>query len=217
MTLDATWTVFDAVGTVAFALSGALVGISKRMDVFGISVLALLTAVGGGIVRDILIGVTPPAALSDTDNLLLAAATAIFVIGIYSAVRITPKQKKFFTAVFYLSDTLGLAAFTVTGVIAGLAQEGARFTLPVLLGTLTAVGGGVLRDIMAQRMPTVLHADFYAVAAAAGAILITVMTEKGADPRSASLVGFITVAALRLLAIRFGWQVYHPKPKRRRL
>ena len=217
MTLDLTWVVFDIIGTVAFALSGALVGLSRKMDAFGIVVLAVLTAVGGGIIRDVLVGIVPPSALTNTANLLLAVATAIIVSAVYGTFRISPEQKRRFLYVYHLSDTLGLAAFTVTGVITGLAQKDAHFTLPILLGLLTAVGGGVLRDLLAQRMPTVLHADVYAVAAVVGAFIACVAAKYHGDMQIASWLGFLTVVVLRILALRYHWQFYHPRPGKKRI
>ena len=114
MTLAFTWYVFDVLGTIAFALSGALVGLSKKMDVFGVIVLAVLTAVGGGMVRDVLID-SMPAALVNTTNLLLAVATAVFVSVFYGVYHVTPGQKRKLVKAFLISDTLGLGAFTVTG------------------------------------------------------------------------------------------------------
>ena len=213
MTLSMTWGIFDVIGTIAFALSGALVGLSKKMDIFGINVLSVLTAVGGGMLRDILINVVPPTALVNTTNLILAIATATFVSILYGAYHITPVQKRRLIVLFQISDTLGLAAFTVTGVIAGLAQKDAQYTLPIFLGLLTAVGGGVLRDLMAQRMPTVLHADVYAVASVVGAFFVCLMARMHGDMQAASWFGFFIVVILRTLAIRFGWQIYHPRPK----
>ena len=217
MTLELTWVVFDIIGTAAFALSGALVGLSRKMDAFGIVVLAVLTAVGGGIIRDVLVGIVPPLALTNTANLLLAVATALVVSVVYGTFRCAPKQKRRFLFVYHLSDTLGLAAFTVTGVITGLAQKDAHFTLPILLGLLTAVGGGVLRDLLAQRMPMVLYADVYAVAAVAGAFVVCVAAKYHGDMQVASWLGFFTVTVLRFFALRYHWQIYHPKPGKRRI
>ena len=217
MTLDLTWVVLDIIGTFAFALSGALVGLSRKMDAFGIVVLAVLTAVGGGIIRDVLVGIVPPSALTNTANLLLSVATAIVVSVVYGTFHIKPEQKRRFLYVYHLSDTLGLAAFTVTGVITGLAQKDAHFTLPILLGLLTAVGGGVLRDLLAQRMPTVLHADVYAVAAVAGAFIVCVAAKYHGDRQIASWLGFLMVVVLRILALRYHWQIYHPRPGKKRI
>ena len=214
MTLDFTWHALDIIGTAAFALSGTLVGLSRKMDIFGIIVLAVLTAVGGGMIRDVLLD-TMPTSLVHTSNLLLAIATAVAVSLFYASYHISPTQKHWLGIVFHISDTLGLAAFTVTGAIAGLAQEDARYTLPILLGVLTAVGGGVMRDVLAQRMPTVLYADVYAVAAVAGAFFICFMKRVHGDMQAAAWCGFFIVVLLRVCAIRFGWQIYHPRPKRK--
>lgn len=217
MTLDLTWVVFDMLGTLAFALSGALVGLSRKMDAFGIVVLAVLTAVGGGIIRDVLVGIVPPLALTNTTNLLLSVVTAIIVSSVYGTFRFAPRQRRRFLFVYHLSDTLGLAAFTVTGVITGLAQKDAHFTLPILLGLLTAVGGGVLRDLLAQRIPTVLHADVYAVAAVAGAFIVCMAAKYHGDMQIASWLGFFTVAVLRFFALKYHWQIYHPRPGKKRI
>lgn len=216
MTLALTWDVFDVLGTAAFALSGTLVGLSRRMDVFGVVVLAVLTAVGGGVVRDVVIDVAPPTALTNTKNLILAVATALSISALYAVFHITAAQKQRLAIVFHLSDTVGLASFTVTGVITGLAQKDTQFTLPMLLGLLTAVGGGVLRDLLAQRMPTVLYADVYAVASVAGSFCVCLAAKFSGDMQTASWVGFSVVVILRLCAIRYGWQIYHPRPKRKK-
>ena len=212
MTLAFTWHVFDVLGTIAFALSGTLVGLSRKMDIFGIIVLAVLTAVGGGMVRDVLID-KMPAVLVTTTNLLLAIATAVFVSVLYGVFHVTPEQKRWIAGLFHISDTLGLAAFTVTGVIAGLAQKDAQLTLPILLGMITAVGGGIMRDVLAQRMPTVLYADVYAVASVAGSFIVCLAAKYHGDMQLASWAGFFVVVVLRFCAIRYRWQVYHPNPK----
>lgn len=217
MTLVLTWNVLDIIGTVAFALSGALVGLSRKMDAFGIVVLSVLTAVGGGMIRDVLVGIVPPLALTNTTNLLLSVATAIIVSAVYGTFHLSPKQKRRFVFVFLLSDTLGLAAFTVTGVITGLAQKDAQFTLPILLGLLTAVGGGVFRDLLAQRMPTVLHADVYAVAAIVGSLIVCIIAKYHGDMQIASWLGFLAVVFLRFLALRYHWQIYHPRPGKKKI
>lgn len=215
MTLSLTWFIFDVIGTIAFAFSGALVGLSKKMDIFGIIVLSVLTAVGGGMIRDVLINVVPPTALVNTTNLILAIATAMIVSFLYGAYHISPTQKRKLIVMFHISDTLGLAAFTVTGVITGIVQKDAQYTLPIFLGLLTAVGGGVCRDLMAQRVPTVLYADIYAVASVVGAFFVCFMHRMYEDIQAAAWFGFFIVVIIRVAAIHFGWQIYHPTPKRK--
>ena len=115
-----TWMLFDWAGTLAFAVSGAMVGLSRRMDIFGVTVLALLTAVGGGMVRDVLAGITPPVALTEPTDLLLSVVMAVLVSGGYAALSIDRKQRHTMTLLYELSDTIGLASFTVTGTLRGL-------------------------------------------------------------------------------------------------
>ena len=196
-----TWILFDWAGTLAFAVSGAMVGLSRRMDIFGVTVLALLTAVGGGMVRDVLAGVTPPVALTEPTDLLLSVATAVIVSCVYAAVSIDRK--------------IGLASFTVTGTLRGLTLgTGDPYVFPMMLGVITAVGGGMLRDLMAQRVPVVLRMDVYAVASLAGAWLMCWSWPRwGADV--SSWLCFLFVLLLRGCAIHYGWQLYHPRPSSR--
>ena len=207
-----TWMIFDWLGTVAFAVSGAMVGISRRMDIFGIVVLAVLTAVGGGMVRDVLVGVTPPSALVHPADLLLSVTTACLVAAAYAVLPFNVARKRQVNFLYNVSDTIGLAAFTVTGVLVGMRQPGAQYVLPMMLACITAVGGGMLRDLMAQKVPVVLRMDVYAVASLAGAFLMCAAWPLG--QATASWLGFIVVLLLRSCALRFGWQLYHPHPRR---
>ena len=211
-----TWILFDWLGTFAFAVSGAMVGLSRRMDIFGIVVLAILTAVGGGMVRDVLVGITPPVALSNPTDLLLSVATAVLVSVIYEYFHINHGSKQIAGFLYNACDTIGLASFTVTGALVGLRQggPGSAFVLPIMLACITAVGGGMLRDLMAQRMPVVLRMDVYAVASLFGAFLMCLAWPLWGTG-AASWIGFLSVLTLRTLALRYGWQVYHPHPRRR--
>ena len=157
------WRLFDIIGTLAFAVSGTLVGISRRMDIFGISVLALATAVGGGMVRDMLVGITPPMALRNTTNFLLSVGVALLTSLLYQRTALHHMRRRRLLTMFNVSDTIGLAAFTITGALTGVRFGGDdSYVLPVLLAATTAVGGGMIRDVLAQRMPVVLYAEVYA-------------------------------------------------------
>ena len=178
--MSLTWAVFEILGTVAFAFSGAAVGLARGMDVFGIALLSVVTAVGGGILRDVLAGIFPPFALRGTDGIIFSLMTA------------------------------GLAAFTVTGAMAAIdSYPGYRYVLPVLLGLITAVGGGILRDVLAQKVPVVLYEDVYAMASVLGGIVICVLYPLTGIVY-ASWGGFGAVLLLRICAILFGWRLYHP-------
>lgn len=206
-----TWIVFDILGTIAFAISGAMVGITKRMDIFGIAVLAIMTAVGGGITRDLIVGINPPSAFRNPTDFILAIAFAFIVSIIYGFDYLRERKKKYLKVLFDVSDTLGLAAFTVTGTVVGLKQAAGNYVLAIVLGTLTAVGGGILRDVMAQRLPVVFYADFYAAAAILGAGALCLTENFLGDLNGASWLGFFTATILRFMAIRFSWSLYHPK------
>ena len=213
--MSITWLIFETAGTVAFALSGSLVALSRRMDIFGVAVLASLTAVGGGMIRDVLIGAVPPRALTNPVWLVLALAVAALSCAVFALARFSRKSRRVFSFFYNLSDTVGLAAFTVTGAAAGFSTSPqARIVLPVMLGLLTGVGGGVMRDLLARRVPVVLKADVYALASIGGALAACLARPHLSGTQTAWL-GFSVVVALRVCAIVFGWQLYHPRPRRR--
>lgn len=167
--MSLTWTVFEILGTVAFAFSGATVGLARGMDVFGIALLSVVTAVGGGILRDVLAGIFPPFALRGPDGIIFALMTAAAVCIGFRHFHIPRRGRKLVLFAYRVSDTAGLAAFTVTGVITAIySYPGYRYVLPVLLGLITAVGGGILRDVLAQKVPVVLYEDVYAMASVIG-------------------------------------------------
>ncbi|MDY6084589.1 MAG: trimeric intracellular cation channel family protein [Dialister sp.] len=208
--MELTWNLFEWLGTIAFAFSGTMVGIVHRMDIFGIVILAITTAVGGGMTRDVLAGLTPPTVLKSPAGLIMAVATAMIVSLAYRKVRLPKRRQRLITFFYQLSDTIGLAAFTVTGALMGLILfPDEHLVLPVALGLITAVGGGVIRDIMAQQIPAVLRADIYAVASIAGAIALC-MAWQCMDRVVASWIGFWVTAGLRFCAIYYGWQLYRP-------
>jgi uncharacterized membrane protein YeiH len=171
--MSLTWAVFEILGTVAFAFSGAAVGLARGMDVFGIALLSVVTAVGGGILRDVLAGIFPPFALRGPDGIIFALMTAAAVCIGFRHFHIPRRGRKLVLFAYRVSDTAGLAAFTVTGAMAAIdSYPGYRYVLPVLLGLITAVGGGILRDVLAQKVPVVLYEDVYAMASVLGGIVI---------------------------------------------
>ena len=209
------WRLFDIIGTLAFAVSGTLVGISRRMDIFGISVLALATAVGGGMVRDVLVGIMPPMALRDTTNFLLSAGAALVISLLYQWTALHHMRRQRLLTIFNVSDTIGLAAFTITGALTGVRIGGEdSFVLPILLAATTAVGGGMIRDVLAQRMPVVLYAEVYAAASLAGAFVFC-MLRFTLGVEADSWLAFALVLIIRFAAIRWNWSLYHPRPPRR--
>ena len=208
--MSLTWTVFEILGTVAFAFSGATVGLARGMDVFGIALLSVVTAVGGGILRDVLAGIFPPFALRGPDGIVLALVTAAAVCIGFRHFHIPRRGRKLVLFAYRVSDTAGLAAFTVTGVITAIhSYPGYRYVLPILLGLITAVGGGILRDVLARKVPVVLYEDVYAMASVLGGIVICVLYPL-TGIIYASWGGFGAVLLLRICAIIFGWRLYRP-------
>ncbi|MCI5568158.1 MAG: TRIC cation channel family protein [Veillonellaceae bacterium] len=211
MTEAFTWQLFDWMGTIAFAVSGAMVGLSKKMDMFGITVLAVLVAVGGGMTRDVIAGLTPPMALQHPTDLVIAIVTAFVVSIIYETVLIDSRRRKRVSLIYNIFDTVGLGSFTVTGVMTGFSvPDGNYWALPVMLGFLTAVGGGILRDLFAQRVPVVLNTDVYATASIAGALIICA-ANLYIGIEAAVWVGFMSVLIIRAVVLRFNLHLYHPK------
>ena len=211
MTEAFTWQLFDWMGTIAFAVSGAMVGLSKKMDMFGITVLAVLVAVGGGMTRDVIAGLTPPMALQHPTDLVIAIVTAFVVSIIYETVLIDSRRRKRVSLIYNIFDTVGLGSFTVTGVMTGFSvPDGNYWALPVMLGFLTAVGGGILRDLFAQRVPVVLNTDVYATASIAGALIICA-ANLYIGIEAAVWAGFMSVLIIRTVVLRFNLHLYHPK------
>lgn len=210
--------IFDYLGTAAFALSGATLGMQKKMDIFGVSMLALATAVGGGMIRDVLVGNTPPASLRDPIYILISLA-AVFALAFLSrTLRRTPRRRQLSLLLFHLSDTFGLASFTVTGAVVGLAADShSQFLLPIVLGMMTACGGGVIRDICALRIPIIFRHEVYASASLAGGIVFC-LARPWLSLYQVGLLTFFVVLAVRLPAIYYKWELPRPtgRPAKRR-
>ncbi len=162
----------ELLGVVAFALSGAMIAIRKGMDLFGVIILGLTTAVGGGSLRDIVLGITPPQMLTDPTFALVAVATSMlfFVILYFYRNEPLPKTKNLYKKILIYTDAVGLGVFTVSGVdtAAHAYPEGSVFML-LFVALLTGTGGGIMRDVMAGEMPSVLVRHIYAVASLVGA------------------------------------------------
>lgn len=199
----------EILGTVAFSVSGAIEAMKKEMDMLGVIVLGLITAVGGGILRDILIGEVPPNAFQNPRNALLAicAAFIAFVIG-----AVVSKQKKsshssIWNQVLLLSDAIGLGAFTVIGIRYVQEQTGYKSVILLLfMGVITGVGGGVMRDIFAGNMPYIFRKHVYATASIAGSAAYLCLERTG-HLEFAAAASLVLVVILRLLAARFEWNL----------
>ena len=204
--MDIIWYMFDMIGTIAFAVSGALVGVARKMDIFGMAVLALATAIGGGIVRDVLLGYFPPNSLRNVVYVTVVLAVTVIVFLIYNSRYRKHAMGPRSRASYLLADALGLASFTVTGASAGFKLYPELPIFIVLLGTITAVGGGIIRDMLAQRIPSVLKEDVYALPSIIGGIVYYLMVTSSWE--SAAVYGaFTVVLIIRLLAIKYNWSL----------
>lgn len=194
----------DAVGTVAFAMSGAFKAIERRLDLLGILVLGFVTAMGGGILRDVLLQKTPAAFL--TNGPALQALIGCVLAGAFHyATRGKGKSLPDGRA-FLIVDALGLAVFAVTG--ATLAHEAGLIPWAVvLLAAMTGVGGGAIRDLLVVEVPLVLHADFYATAAIFGGLVFVLLSGPGMPEGAAPAGAFAVTFFLRVMAIVRGWHL----------
>ena len=200
--------VLDLAGTFVFALSGAVAGVKRKLDLFGVLVLSFVAANTGGIVRDILIGAIPPGAISDWRYLGISLVAGLVTFYFPSAIirRWNP---------VLLFDAAGLALFAVSGAHKALVY-GLNPVMATLLGMLTGIGGGMARDVLLAEIPTVLRSDLYAVAALLGAAIVVIANMLQLSPGVAALVGAGLCFGLRVLAIRHGWQLPVADADRRR-
>ncbi|MBQ1310436.1 MAG: trimeric intracellular cation channel family protein [Blautia sp.] len=197
---------FEMIGTVAFAISGAMVGIEKKMDIFGVAILGLTTAVGGGILRDLILGITPPAAFRQPMFALTAIVVSILVFLPYLRKVAEHNQRKY-DLMLLIMDSIGLGLFTVTGIqIAKTQSIGMNDFLITFVGVLTGVGGGILRDVFAGNMPHVFVKHFYACASILGA-WTCVLLWRFTGEFLAMLAGAAVTFVLRILAAHYRWSL----------
>lgn len=189
----------ELVGAFAFGVSGATVAIRRQLDMFGVLVLSFVAASFGGILRDLVIGATPPAAIASS-HYLIASLVAGAVTYLWY-----PQLKKLQSPVLVF-DAVGLALFVVTGTQKALAF-GISPVMAAMLGMLTGIGGGILRDLLVADVPVVLRTDFYALAALAGAAIVVIGDALNLPPGASALAGAALCLTLRLLAIRRGWRL----------
>ena len=205
--------ILDVVGTIAFSISGAMVGIRKKMDLFGVCVLGVVTATGGGMTRDIVLGINPPRMFTNSTDVLIAAVTAILT---FIVIHYANKKKQthvgfreMYSLVLFVMDTLGLAIFTVIGIEVALATrpDAGNFLL-VFVGTITGVGGGLLRDMMSESIPYIFQKHIYATACIVGALICVIFYRKlNISLNISMIVGAIAVLVIRALAAQLRWNL----------
>lgn len=194
----------DLIGTFVFALSGAASGVKNRLDPFGVGVLAFVAGNAGGVARDLLIGAVPPAAINDWRYVAVSlAAGGVTFLWYPSVRRLQP--------LVLLLDAAGLGLFAVAGTEKALAF-GVNPLVSALLGMLTGIGGGVVRDLLVNEIPVVLRADLYALAALAGAGVVVGGHLLHWPPTATTIAGAILCVGMRLVAIRRGWNLPPANP-----
>ncbi len=193
LSLEDLVTLFDRVGIVAFAISGVEVGVRKRLDVFGLLVMGTVTATGGGLMRDLVVA-RLPFVIDREDYLLWAVGASAVAIAIAWGERTIPRP------LLAAADAVGLGAFAAAGALVGISAD---LGLPavILLAILTATGGGVVRDLLAARVPLVLRAEVNASAAAVGGLVVWLIEPLSTE--TAALAGVLTAATIRILSIAF--------------
>ena len=194
---EAVLLLFEMIGTVAFSISGAMTGIKKGMDAFGVVTLGLVTAVGGGIIRDLVLGITPPMTFRNPVYAIAAVCTAL-ILCFPGVLRQLNRNHRLYDAVMLVMDSLGLGIFT-----------GSIFLL-LFVGVITGVGGGVLRDVLAGDRPYIFVKHIYACASLTGAVLCIFLWPISGS--AAMIAGAGAVVVLRLCAARFRWSLPRPKP-----
>lgn len=192
-------TAIDFVGTFAFAISGATAGVRKGLDLFGVLVLAFAAATAGGIARDTLLGATPPVALVDASYFCISALAGLLTFYRYEAIERLRNPVQ-------LSDAVGLGLFAVIGAGKAL-DHGVGPVGAAMLGIMTGIGGGIVRDVLVTQTPAVLQRELYAVAALAGAVFVVTGDALGLPRGPVAVAGATACFTLRFLAMRRGWQL----------
>lgn len=204
----------ETLGTVAFSISGAIEAMKKQMDLLGVLVLGLVTAVGGGVIRDVVTGQIPPVAFSDPGQakLALSVAVAAFLVGAILVRHPHSGSHLKWNTMLLLSDAIGLAAFTILGIRCVQERMGSsNVALLLFVGVVTGVGGGLMRDIFAGDVPYIFRKHIYATASILGAVLYLIMEQLLPEHLGgqwlAELMGMALVIVLRILAAHFKWNL----------
>ena len=202
--MDTLLVAFDLAGTFVFALSGATAGVKHRLDLFGVLVLSFAAASSGGIGRDLMIGAIPPAVIVDWRYVAMSMLAGLVTFYRYRLINRMSNPVLMF-------DAAGLALFAVSGAGKALTFH-AGPVAATLLGTLTAIGGGMVRDILVMEIPIVLRAEVYAVAALIGAAVVVLGSVLHLSSSGASIAGAVLCFGLRFIAMRRGWQLPTARP-----
>lgn len=200
--------ILECIGTVAFAITGVLVAVEANLDLFGVCFIGCLTAVGGGIIRDVVLGITPPLVFENVIMILIALAISILVFSILYFKSSIYAQKTKIEHINNFFDAVGLGVFSIMG-----AETACNYgfqpnlLLVTVAGVLTGIGGGMLRDILTKNIPFVLRKYVYALASIAGILVFYLLKNNIDNLAFSSLMGVLTIVVIRLLASRFKWSL----------
>lgn len=200
------FTLIDVLGTIAFAVSGVYAALEKKLDLFGVIIIAYVTSIGGGTVRDLLVGDLPVVWIRDIDYTVTILTTTVVVILFRGYIRN-------FSKTLLIFDSLGLGFFTILGIQKGIAFE-LHPILCVALGTITGCFGGVIRDMLINNIPIIFHKEIYASACIAGGTIYFILYLLGVDKDFNEIVSILSIFLIRILAIRYNWQLPNLYKKR---
>lgn len=215
--------VAELIGIIAFAVSGAMLAAEKNLDIFGIIVLGVVTAFGGGVIRDLLLGITPPAMFTNFHCIWAATLSSVLVFFIYRYLFLHQGQFHFPLHIDYRGlvnffDAIGLGVFSLTGTqVAINCGHGDNPLLAVTLGVITGIGGGMIRDVLNNEVPGVLRKHIYALAAILGAAAYYVMIRADFPALPAVVLGFSITFIIRMAATYFRWHLPRPNDKPKNL
>ena len=206
--------IFELIGTISFSVSGALCATRKKLDIFGTLFCAIITALGGGVFRDTLLGILPPTMFTDYIYVLVASLVALitfFVVLILNKSKIKLSENTSITFINHILDAIGLAVFTIVGINIAISKGFANNAFFVIfLGTASGCGGGILRDVTINDIPLIFSKRIYALASIAGGTLYWVLLNfRICGDTVAMIVGMTLIFIVRLLAIIFKWNLPH--------
>ena len=191
----------------AFAVNGAFKAIEHKADIVGIIILATITGVAGGTIRDIVLGHFPPRSISDPNYVIITTATGVAIFFLY------PKMQKHWN-LFLKFDAIGLGVFTAIGATLAYQLFGMNFLAMAMAGMVTAVGGGILRDMFVNEIPIVFVKELYASASFVGVVTFFILLSVHAEPNIATFAGIATTTILRLVAMKYNWNLPKVREKR---
>ena len=207
---NSVYLILEIIGTVAFSISGAAVALRKKMDILGVIILGLCTSFGGGVLRDLILGITPPSVFQNPLYTCVSVASSLMLF-IPNIRRILHRHNKLCETVLLVMDSIGLAVFTVIGIQCAVSTCHTKNTFLLLfVGAVTGVGGGVLRDVLSGETPYIFLKHFYACASIIGAAVCVILI-KPLGLNLSSVIGGVLIVFLRIMAALFRWKL--PKSK----